>query len=298
MPYDDFYDYKPPRRRDDGIKAKTQRGQFGKSWWASRWIAALERLVDPGRLQRGRSYARQGQVVSLDIRPGVVTADVQGSQPRPYKVEIAITPLNDAAWNKVYDALAAQALFAAKLLAGEMPQNVEEAFAVAGVSLFPAKRGDLGTDCTCPDSSNPCKHIAAVYYLLGERFDEDPFLLFQLRGRTREQLIEALRARRSGGAEPAKATRPRPTEAEQPTELPLKNFWAGDDPAGLEALRFSIAAPPIAAMPVRQAGKPPFWPEKPPFHTFIEPAYTNVMRSALRLAFGEPAETASRKKRT
>lgn len=187
-----------PRRPANGIKAKTQRGKFGANWWATRWLAALEKLVDQGRLQRGRTYARQGQVLNIDIAPGHVAAKVQGSSAKPYKVSIDITPLDDAAWEKVIDALAAQAVFAAKLLTGEMPQNVEDAFATANTSLFPSKRGDLRTSCSCPDLANPCKHIAAVYYLLGEQFDTDPFLMFQLRGRSRDPIIAALHQRRTG----------------------------------------------------------------------------------------------------
>ncbi len=126
----------------------------------------------------------------------MVKAKVQGSMPKPYNVKIKLMPLSDAEWDKVTDAMASQAIFAAKLLAGEMPTNIEEAFSAAQLSLFPTKLDDLQTDCSCPDWANPCKHIAAVYYLLAERFDEDPFLIFKLRGRTKEQIIETLRARR------------------------------------------------------------------------------------------------------
>ena len=205
----DWYPKPKPRRPAAGIKARTGRGQqFGHTWWASRWIAALERLVDPGRLTRGRSYARSGQVLNLDIKPGRVDSRVQGSRPSPYKVHIQIAPLSDKEWNKVIEAMAAQAVFAAKLLAGEMPQNIEDAFAYAKVSLFPAKRDDLITDCSCTDWANQCKHIAAVYYLLGEQFDDDPFLIFKLRGRDKEQIIAALRTRRTAGvAGPAAKSR-------------------------------------------------------------------------------------------
>ncbi len=191
--YDDYPKPKP-RKPADGIKAQSKK--FGQTWWASKWLAALERLMDSGRLSRGRSYARSGQVLNLDIKPGRVDARVQGSAPRPYKVQIEITPLSEKEWNRVADAMAEQAIFAAKLLAGEMPQNIEEAFAAAKVNLFPTSSGDLDTDCSCPDWSNPCKHIAAVYYLLGEQFDGDPFLLFRLRGKSKDEIMSLLRARR------------------------------------------------------------------------------------------------------
>jgi uncharacterized Zn finger protein len=287
-----WYPRPKPRRPAHGIRAKTGRGQqFGKTWWAGKWIDALERLVDPGRLTRGRSYARSGQVLNLDLKPGRVDSRVQGSLPQPYKVRIEIEPLTDKEWNKVTDAMAAQAVFAAKLLAGEMPQNIEAAFATAKVSLFPGRKADLDTDCSCPDWANPCKHIAAVYYLLGERFDEDPFLIFQLRGRTKAQIIAALRARRTaGGAEPerkrsARARQAEPEERVIPLAESLQQFWAAGDE--LEMLRFTIATPEVEAAPVKQLGEPPFWPGQPGFLAQMSRAYAAITREALASALGE-----------
>ena len=176
-----------PIRVKDGLKTRSDRGSIGSTWWSKRWLAVLESFGMGARLTRGRSYARQGQVVSLDVEPGIVNAKVQGSQPRPYKVKIQLKSLSDQEWEQVLDAMASQAIFAAKLLAGEMPTDIEDAFRAVNLSLFPTKVSDLVTDCTCPDWANPCKHIAAVYYLLADRFDEDPFLIFKLRGRTRNR---------------------------------------------------------------------------------------------------------------
>ena len=286
---------KPKRRRPaNGIRAKTGRGQFGKSWWAGRWIAALEQLVDPGRLSRGRSYARSGQVLNLDIKSGRVDSKVQGSMPSPYKVWIKVEPLSDREWAKVTEAMAAQALFAAKLLAGEMPQNIEEAFTQAKVSLFPAKRGDLETDCSCPDYANPCKHIAAVYYLLGEQFDEDPFLIFKLRGRTKEQIMAALRgARAVGVAEPTPARKQaerkaQPAEQVMPLAACLDSFWRSDDELNADQrLHFTIAAPGVDAAPVKRLGEPAFWQGKPEFLPQMEIAYRAITKAALALTLGD-----------
>jgi uncharacterized Zn finger protein len=128
-------------------------------------------------------------VLSIDIAKGVVTAKVQGSRPKPYDVTIKVKVLAPAEWQQLLQALSGQALYAAKLLAGEMPHDIEHVFEEARLSLFPQKLQDLTTECSCPDWSNPCKHIAAVYYLLGEEFDRDPFLLFQLRGLGRDELL-------------------------------------------------------------------------------------------------------------
>jgi uncharacterized Zn finger protein len=284
-----WYPRAKPRRKANGIKAKAGRGQqFGKSWWASRWIKALEKLMDSGRLQRGRSYARSGQVLNLDIKPGRVDSRVQGSRAKPYKVYIEIKPLTDKEWDKVADAMAAQAIFAAKLLAGEMPQEIEEAFTAASVSLFPARRGDLVTECSCPDWANPCKHIAAVYYLLGEQFDQDPFLIFKLRGRDQDQIMAALRARRAAGKD-AGTESPLVEAPIEETPVPLEDclehFWEAG--AGLNELRFSIVAPQVNAAPVKRLGAPPFWHGRPDFVTLMSQAYEAATLAALEVAFGE-----------
>jgi len=289
-----WYPKSRPRRPapGGGIKARTGRGQqFGQTWWASQWITALERLVDSGRLTRGRSYARSGQVLDIAIKPGRVDSRVQGSRPSPYKIRIEIKPLTDKEWNKVVEAMAAQAIFAAKLLAGEMPQNIEEAFASARVSLFPDKRGDLVTECSCPDWANPCKHIAAVYYLLGEQFDDDPFLIFKLRGRDKDKIVAALRARRTvEGNEPASrsakhAPAPPPTEKVTPLSASLEHFWAAGDE--LETLRFTLAAPEVDAVPVKRLGAPAFRAARLSFIVQMSAAYAAVTRAALAQALEE-----------
>lgn len=255
-PWDAGYPTSRPIRTDQGIKARSQRGGFGESWWAKRWINALDQFGWGNRLQRGKTYARQGQVLSIDFTGAKIKARVQGSRPRPYEVAIEMRALSDAQWEQVADTLAQQAIFAAKLLAGEMPQDIEQAFQAARVPLFPSSANDLSTSCSCPDYANPCKHIAAVYYLLGERFDADPFLIFQARGRTREQIIAALRARRAA-AHPAEVAQPAapiappaPALAEQ-----IAGFYlTGDE---LDAIAAQIAAPQIEAALLRRLGPAP-----------------------------------------
>ncbi len=286
----------PPRRRDndrykrhperrprlpaDGIKAKSQRGDFGESWWAKRWISVLEGFGYGGRLARGRTYARGGAVLSIEIGRGQVSAKVQGSLPRPYQVKISLAPLSDAQWASATGAMAEQAIFAAKLLAGEMPQEIEQAFAAAKVPLFPRNSRDLTTTCSCPDQANPCKHIAAVYYLLGERFDEDPFLLFELRGRNKDQIGAALRGRRADtSADAVYAAAPR-ERAPALADL-LVGF---DEPATpLERIAPHVAAPEVEAGLLRRYGAPPAGVEDG-----LRAAYTTLTRAALeRLLGGE-----------
>ncbi len=286
-----WHSYEPavPIEVEGGIKARSQGHKFVKNWWADRWIAALTPLMDSGRLSRGRSYARKGQVIDIEVKPGVVVSRVQGTRPRPYNVKIQLKPLTDGQWGKVLDALAEQAIYAAQLLNGEMPADVEEVFRAVSVPLFPDKRGDLVTSCSCPDSANPCKHIAAVYYLMGERFDEDPFLLFQLRGRDQEAVTGALRQRRTAEAGPVAAgsapTVATPVDA-PPLSESLDGYWAlGEAAAGLP---LTIAGPTLPYALLKRAGLPAF-----PglavrgFQRQMEGVYDAVTTAALAAAFAD-----------
>ncbi|MFW6039819.1 MAG: SWIM zinc finger family protein, partial [Gemmatimonadota bacterium] len=196
----DFPRYPKTTRREakDGIKARSRRGDIGERWWSRRFVEALESFANANRLRRGRSYARSGQVMDLDVESGLVTARVQGSRKRPYTIRAEIDRFDDDEWSLAEDAIAAQALFLAALLAGEMPADIEDAFDAAGLELFPRSHADLRTECSCPDWANPCKHIAATLYILAEAFDDDPFLILAWRGRDRDTLIERLRERRAG----------------------------------------------------------------------------------------------------
>ena len=186
-----YYDheYSRPIEVRGGIRAASRRGDFGSNWWAKRWMQTLEQFRIGARLSRGRSYARRGQVLSIDIQNGVVEAQVQGSRKRPYDVEISVNTIDAGDWERLREALAEQPVIAASLLAGRIPENIEDTFRAVGLSMFPERSDDLDTDCSCPDWSNPCKHIAPVYLLLGEEFDRDPFLIFRMRGMDREDLL-------------------------------------------------------------------------------------------------------------
>ncbi|MGW5576342.1 SWIM zinc finger family protein [Micromonospora chokoriensis] len=193
---DRFTDYGRPRRVDGGLRARSARGAIGRSWWSRRFLEVLESFALGTRLTRGRSYARAGQVLTLDIAPGRVSAVVQGSRPKPYQVSIALRQFPDALWSRIEEELAGQAFFSARLLAGDLPDELEELFVAAGAPLFPAGVDELTQRCNCPDFAVPCKHLAATFYLLAEAFDADPFELLHWRGRSRAELLDELRARR------------------------------------------------------------------------------------------------------
>lgn len=275
--YDNYFPASKPRRVSGGIKAQSQRGAFASRWWAQRWIAVLESFHIGARLNRGRSYARQGQVLDIQIAPGEVKAKVQGSRPRPYQVSIKLKPLSAADWRKLTEAMAEEARFGAKLLAGEMPADIEEVFKAEGLSLFPKTHGDLKTECSCPDYSNPCKHIAAVYYLLGEAFDHDPFLMFRLRGMEREALLAQL-GEAVGEDEGWSPAEPEPLPADPAT------FWTM--PPLPEMLAGPLLAPAQPAALLQRLGPFPFWRGEVSPLEALAPVYAAMATAALRALGG------------
>jgi uncharacterized Zn finger protein len=186
------------------------RSAIAQTWWSRRFIEVLEGIGMGSWLQRGRSYARKGQVISMAVGPGLVTAQVQGSRLHPYRVRIGIGAFDKSEWAKVEGALAENAWYAAALLSGEMPDDIEDVFAGLGLTLFPATARELSLDCSCPDGAVPCKHLAATFYLLAESFDDDPFAILAWRGRERGDLLANVQAARSKGRRPA-ADRTEPT---------------------------------------------------------------------------------------
>jgi uncharacterized Zn finger protein len=239
---------------EGGIKAKSKRGAIGEQWWSRRFIAVLDSYGMSSRLQRGRAYARRGQVLEFTLAAGKVTARVQGSRPQPYQVSITVRPLTAAQWRAVESRLAGQALFRARLLAGEMPAEIEEVFAACGTPLFPESSRDLTMSCSCPDWGIPCKHLAAVCYVLAEAFDADPFAMLAWRGQGRDDLLAALRGKGAGA--PAAAARPAVAGTSQalallsdvtgaPVAEALADFWSpGLSQARLRALPPSPVTPP------------------------------------------------------
>jgi uncharacterized Zn finger protein len=287
-----FFEPSVPRRAKGGIRSQSKRGTFGESWWAKRWISVLESFDIGARLGRGRNYARSGQVLSIDIEKGIVKAKVQGSRRTPYRIAIEIKSITPANWEKLGKVLSHQAIYAAKLLAGEMPQDIERVFHSAGLSLFPEKSKDLKTECSCPDWSNPCKHIAAVYYLLGEEFDRDPFLIFRLRGLSREELIRMLgsgeketgRKKGKGKTPPARGEEKKPP-ASEPIPADVSLFWNG----GVLPEDFfgEVQIPPVSAALLKRLGNFPFWRGKERFFDALEPTYARASTRGLAVFLGE-----------
>ncbi len=224
-----------------------------RQWWVERWLELLDSYRFKKRLERGRNYAREGNVLSIEFVDTLILADIQGSEPQPYKVSLSLEPLadenreqalkrmsqppfSDEDWDCVIQSLSEKAIFSAQLLAGEMPSDIEAVFTSNGLSLFPYTLSDVRSRCTCPDKANPCKHIAAVYYQLGDRFSEDPFLIFQLRGRTKDQILASLRQLRSQNKDEVNPEALLETKDDSEPSLDTEqiqswqDFWRYDEP--------------------------------------------------------------------
>jgi uncharacterized Zn finger protein len=260
--------------------------QFSRSWWGQRFIAALEKIMDSGRLSRGRSYARGGKVKSFEIKDGVISAKVRGSvnpyfgvyKEPLYTTTIEFKSISAANWSAAIAYIASKASLISRLMLNEIPDNIDDAFAKLDLHLLPHRKDDFKTNCSCPDWSNPCKHIAGVYYLIAAQLDEDPFLLFELRGLSRNALQKELARSPLGQALSAELTlektaplpdltyftKPRVEKGIAPASL--KGFWHGE-----KRLSQIIEATPQASVPAilakKQGDFPSFWSKD---HSFIE----------------------------
>lgn len=270
-------------------------GQFSRSWWGQQFITAIEKLTDTGRLSRGRSYARGKKVKGFDIDGNLITAQVRGSvnpyfgvyKEPLYHITIEFQPLSKAKWSAAVALMASKASVISRLLLNEIPDNIEDTFAQLSLNLLPGSRKDFKTSCSCPDWSNPCKHIAGVYYLVAAELDQDPFLLFELRGLSRQDLLTELAKSPLGQALSAELqleqAAPQPAQSyysplstlNVPAKTELREFWHGTKrlPQTLEALPEN----PVSAIPIKKQGDyPVFWHRDNSFIEAMETLYEQV----------------------
>jgi uncharacterized Zn finger protein len=256
-PFDDWYEHKPRRPGPSAPRAAGRR-PFGASWWGRAWVEALEQRarLDPNRLPRGRTYARTGAVGTLTLAPGEILADVQGSRQSPYKVRVRVRQFDEAEWHRLLDALAAEIGHTAALLDGELPVGVADDVRSVGLDLLPGA-GELQPRCSCPDWADPCKHAAAVCYLVADALDVDPFGVLLLRGRGRDEILAGLRSRRHADT-PAPAVA-LAIELEADEGVSARDAWS-------RAPKPLPAAPP----PPRRVGRPAVLAADPPPDTGVD----------------------------
>lgn len=269
--------------------------KFSRTWWGQEFIRALEGISDDGRLSRGRAYVNNGKMTSFEIKDGIVAATVRGSinayfgvyKEPLYITTIEFQPISAAKWAAAIALIASRASLISRLLLNEIPSNIEDSFTTLGLNLLPHGEKDFNAQCSCPDYDNPCKHIAGVYYMVAAELDRDPFLLFELRGLSREDLYkelaksplgQALSAElqlSQGSLQSAESYYTRPvTVVAEPVDK-LEDFWQGTKrlPQTMEPL----AKPLVAGIPVKKQGDfPAFWHRNNSFIEVMEDLYEQV----------------------
>ncbi|MGB3571433.1 MAG: SWIM zinc finger family protein [Phormidesmis sp.] len=267
---------------------------FTRTWWGETFLATIEQFTDKGRLSRGRSYANGRKVELFEVKGDRVTAHIKGSVNPYYGVyteplyvtTLEFEPISQAKWAAVIALMASKVSILSKLLVGEIPDNIEESFETLGLRLLPEK-GDFTGHCTCPDWSNPCKHIAGVYYLLATEIDRDPLKLFELRGLAQEDLLAGLSNTPLGIAfskeltaeaappEPVESLHTRPEVVRLARSVSLNDFWQGE-----KRLPSTVETPQPTNVPAilikKQGDYPPFWQRNNSFIEAMEDFYTRV----------------------
>ena len=270
-------------------------GEFSRTWWGQKFISAIESFTDPARLGRGRSYARGGKILEFSMNKGEIVATIRGSvnpyfgvytEPR-YHTVVKIKPIAKKDWSKIIQNMATNASFVSKLLLNEVPENIESSFKEVNQNLLPHSSKDFQTSCSCPDYSNPCKHIAGLCYRFASELDENPFLIFELRGLTQEQLHQELAKTSLGKALIAGLktedippvpitsyyTKPQTNKINSTTSL--KEFWQGKTITPPESTETTETN--ISAILVKKAGDfPAFWHRDTSFIATMEELYQRV----------------------
>jgi len=269
-----------------------------RTWWGQRFIAALERFTDPARLARGRGYAGNERIKSWQLKDGEMSAKIRGNvnayfgitKEPTYQTVIALKSISAGDWELLIRHLGSRAAFVSRLLLNEMPDNIEKPFELLDLHLLPHNARDFKTRCSCPDYANPCKHVAGLCYFLSAQLDQDPFLLFELRGLPREQLfrqlqetplgkllVQAHEAEPSEGLPPATFYFTRPLPVALPETCDPLGFWTS--PKRLPDELAPSTTPNVPALLVKKGGDfPEFWRETQPFPLVMETVYEAIRK--------------------
>ena len=273
-----------PRRVRSGVKLTG--GEPAQGWAAQRWIRKVESLADGETIKHGLEYATIGQTKKIEVEDGVVRASVQGRMTRPYQVNIEFKRFTPEQWERVIDAMVDQAKYAAMLLAGELPQNVEDLLDPLGITLFPSDEDEIHPTCTCVSKSKWCRHAGCAAYLLGDKLEADPFVVFELRGMPKQELLERLRqtrATRSAGHGPVPVYLPLapagvPTES-APLDERLDDFW--EIGAGVEHAQMPLRRAEVRQPLLRRLGPSPFKGSRFPLVGLLATCYDVISTRAV-----------------
>jgi uncharacterized Zn finger protein len=278
-----------PRKVRGGVKLSDSAAAFERSWAAQRWIRLVEETAPGDAMVAGLEYANQGQTRALSIESGVVRATIQGTIIAAYKTSLTLPAFSFEDAERAVAAMVDQAVFAAKLLAGELPPAIEDVFKPLGLRLFP-EPGEINPSCTCRDprsQRNWCKHACCAAYLVAEHLANDPFVTFTLRGLPRDELLERLRQRRAaaaGGESGSLVYTPRVPGASEfqapPLEDCIENFWElGPE---LELMATPIEPPEVSHPLLRRLGPSPFPAGRFPLVGLLATCYEVISEAIIR----------------
>jgi uncharacterized Zn finger protein len=315
-----------PRKVRAGVKVPAGDIAGPAAWAAHRWLRLLEQSAEGQVLVEGLEYARLGQTKRISIAPGSIAGSVQGRADRAYTTTISLSTFTPEQWDKVVDTMSEGAIYAAKLLAGELPPNIEDVFVPLGLKLFPTERDELKVTCDCeainaayrsafsaaelragrpalpPPSTPPpkdgwCKHVACVGYLVGHKLATEPFLMFALRGLDGQQLLERLRHKRflagaAGGATPVYPQRvPGVSDVPfPPLEDALEQFWEAG--SSLQELDLPLSPPQVSHPLLRRLGPSPFQNAQFPLVGLLASCYETISEAARKTEEGLPPSQA------
>ncbi len=269
-----FYSRSTPKKVTGGIKSQSKRGAFVTNWWSKLWVENFEEGADSGRLSRGRSYARGGQVKDLEIAAGLVKASVQGSAGSPYEITVTMTPYSKEQIEAIYQELGSQPMIVAQLLNNELPIEFDELLMNLDLFLIPEYNQDMQVDCDCLDWGDPCKHSAAILYLIAEAIDKNPFLLLRMLGIEKDKLLEKLKLTGINEKPASQAA-----EAPQPLSADPEKFWGKAWQRQIEP----IDPPLFPAAIIRRLGAIPFWRSESDFIKLMEETYSNASSRLISL---------------
>lgn len=274
-----------PRKVRHGVKLSMRDGTLPQHWATQRWMRILEEIGEGSAMVEGAEYAKIGQTRRLDFGAGFFEGPVQGRRRFSYTTRVEIPVFSAAQWDAIVEAMSDQALYTAKMLSGELPQNVEDLFAPFGLHLFPVEPAHLKPSCTCGHETPWCKHVICLGMLIADQLATDPFLVFTLRGMPGDELVERLRQRRqaatSGGhGVPAPVYAPHLGSEVVPLDACLDRFW--DAGSELDEVDAPIAPPEVSHPLLRRLGPSPFEASRFPFVGLLATCYDVISRAALR----------------
>jgi uncharacterized Zn finger protein len=284
------------------------------AWWSRRWQTWLKQL---GLDITSDGGVRGCRVKRMEVSPGLILAQVQDRELGAATVEIRLPTLDDAQWERIIGVLGSQAIYAAQLLAGNMPPEIESMFAGAGASLLPESLDELQQSCTaCPPGAAACRPLSAVYWQLGEMLAEDPWLLLRLRGRDRQQVLASIHERRNLGAEtPARPSAPMPQPVETaaasfyspgPPPLPDDGVPSLEDQLGdywgrrkvLEEIHHHLTRPVVELALLRRLGPPTPTPDGHDAYGQLQTVYRRVTERVWALAFSADTDSSGGRRRS